>query len=105
VLAHLYRRDGMQQKTLAKIMEIAPISLTRQLDRLESNSWIERKDDPTDRRAKNIYLTPKAIPMIKELSKLGQQVKKESLEGISERDQEKLIAMLGKIRNNLTDST
>ena len=53
VLAHLYRRDGMQQKTLAKIMEIAPISLTRQLDRLESNSWIERKDDPTDRRAKN----------------------------------------------------
>lgn len=104
VLAHLHRRDGIQQKTLAKIMEIAPISLTRQLDRLEENSWIERRDDPTDRRAKNIYLTPKAVPMLKKLSKLGQKVQETALRGIQADDREKLLMMLAKIRENLTDS-
>ncbi len=103
VLAHLYRRDGIQQKTLAKIMEIKPISLTRQLDRLEVNSWIERRDDPSDRRAKNIYLTPKAKPMLKKLTKLGQQVQENALQGISAQERDNLISVLAKIRENLTD--
>ena len=104
VLAHLHRRDGIQQKTLAKVMEIAPISLTRQLDRLEENAWIERRDDPTDRRAKKIYLTPKAVPMIKKLSKLGNKVQETALRGIEAGDREKLLTMLAKIRENLTNS-
>ncbi|MGB4247523.1 MAG: MarR family transcriptional regulator, partial [Pseudohongiellaceae bacterium] len=35
VLAHLHRGDGIQQKTLAQLMDIKPITLARHLDRLE----------------------------------------------------------------------
>ena len=103
VLAHLYRRDGIQQKSLAKILEIKPISLTRLLDRLEESSWIERRDDPNDRRAKNIYLTPKTKPMLKKLSQLGNQVQEKALLGVSAKDSETLISVLKKIRENLSN--
>ena len=102
VLAHLYRRDGIQQNSLAKLMEIKPISLTRQLDRLEANSWIERRNDPSDRRAKNIYLTPKAKPMLDKLSTLGHQVQEKALVGVNAKDRETLKSALKKIRENLT---
>lgn len=103
VLAHLYRRDGIQQKSLAKILEIKPISLTRLLDRLEESSWVERRDDPNDRRAKNIYLTPRAKPMLKKLSKLGSQVTENALLGVSTKDRETLMTVLKKIRENLSN--
>lgn len=105
VLSHLYRRDGIQQKSLAKILDIAPISLTRQLDRLEKDSWIERRDDPTDRRAKNIYLMPKTLPILKKLTKLGQQLQEVALRGIEPDDRDKLLTMLIKMRENLADSS
>ena len=54
VLAHLHRGNGVQQKTLAKVMDITPITLARHLDRLEVDAWIERRDDPEDRRAKRV---------------------------------------------------
>jgi DNA-binding MarR family transcriptional regulator len=101
----LYRRDGIQQKSLAKILDIAPISLTRQLDRLEKDSWIERRDDPTDRRAKNIYLMPKTLPILKKLTKLGQQLQEVALRGIEPDDRDKLLTMLIKMRENLADSS
>ena len=83
-------------------MEIKPISLTRQLDRLEANSWIERRNDPSDRRAKNIYLTPKAKPMLDKLSNLGHQVQEKALVGVNAKDRETLKSALKKIRENLT---
>ena len=75
VLAHLSRRDGVQQKDLAQVMDITPITLARHLDRLEVDAWIERRDDPDDRRAKRVFLNAKARPMLEALSGLGQKVR------------------------------
>jgi MarR family transcriptional regulator for hemolysin len=102
VLAHLYRAEGVQQKTLAQLMDVAPITLARQLDRLETDSWIERRDDPQDRRAKLIYLTVKSKPMIKQLSKLGKRVREQALAGISTIDREVFMTTLLSIRENLS---
>ena len=64
VLARLSDRGGIQQQELAKLLDIKPITLTRHLDRLESDGLIERRNDPEDRRANRIYLTSKAIAII-----------------------------------------
>lgn len=42
--------------------------------------------------------------MLKKLSKLGQKVQETALRGVKADDREKLLMMLAKIRENLTDS-
>jgi MarR family transcriptional regulator, transcriptional regulator for hemolysin len=104
VLAHLFRGDGIQQKSLACLMDIAPITLARHLDHLEVDAWIERRDDPNDRRAKRVYLTPKAKPMIEKLGKLGQKIRKQALSGIDAKDEKMFLDVLLRIRENLGDN-
>jgi DNA-binding MarR family transcriptional regulator len=104
VLAHLKRSDGVQQKTLAQLIDIKPITLARHIDRLEAEGWVERRDDPDDRRAKRVFLLPRATPMLASLQKLGQKVRKQALAGVSEDDEALVLRVLQQVRDNLTDS-
>ena len=101
VLAHLSRTDGVQQKTLAQVMDITPITLARHLDRLEVDAWIERRDDPDDRRAKRVFLNAKARPMLDALSTLSQKVRATALQGISAEEEVRFMDVLLRIRENL----
>lgn len=101
VLAHLKRCDGSQQSVLARLMDIKPITLARHLDRLEAEGWVERQDDPGDRRAKRVFLTPKSTPMLDALRQLGETVRQEALQGISQSDFELTVQTLERIKANL----
>lgn len=104
VLAHLRRNNGVQQKTLAQLMDITPITLARHLDRLEVDAWIERRDDPNDRRAKRVFLNPNAGPMLEIMSKHGQTVLALATQGISAEDEAMFMQVLLRIRANLCAS-
>lgn len=103
VLAHLNRRDGIQQNQLARIMEITPMTLGRHVDRLEGEGWVERRADPNDRRAKRLYLTPQAKPMLQTLKKLGQKMLRRAMKGIPGEDQAMALSVLQRIRDNLSE--
>src|SRR4029079_7639541 len=64
VLLRLERHEGLKQSDLAEVFDIQPITLTRLVDRLCDNGLIERRADPKDRRAKRLYLTPAARPLL-----------------------------------------
>tara|TARA_R110002096_G_scaffold420745_1_gene626016 strand:- start:12972 stop:13355 length:384 start_codon:yes stop_codon:yes gene_type:complete len=103
VLMHLKRKNGMRQNELAKLLEIKPISITRLIDRLVKDDWVERRDDPVDRRAKRIYLTDKVEPLIGKLRDIGLKIREESLLGISNEQREVLMKMLVQIRTNVAE--
>ena len=46
------QREGINQAGLADLLEIRPMTLVRQIDRMQEAGWIERRPDPTDRRAR-----------------------------------------------------
>ncbi|MAM70294.1 MAG: MarR family transcriptional regulator [Gammaproteobacteria bacterium] len=104
VLAHLRHYEGVQQKELANFMDIKPITLTRHLDNLERREWVERRDDPDDRRAKRIFLSTKAKPMIISLTGIGKKIRTHALRGLSTDEQTQLMQMLNKIRGNLNEN-
>jgi MarR family transcriptional regulator, transcriptional regulator for hemolysin len=104
VLVHLLRNDGVQQKTLAQLMEITPITLARHLDRLEVEAWIERRDDPDDRRAKRVFLNPKGKAVMASLGQLGQKIRRHAMEGVSPEQEELFMDVLLRIRTNLCDT-
>src|SRR5215467_14675372 len=82
VLARLDRFEGLKQTELAEMLDLQPITLTRLLDGLANNGLIERRPDPDDRRAKRLFLTPAARPLLERLSGLGEDIMETALAGV-----------------------
>ena len=101
VLVRLDRSEGLKQSELAQMLDLQPISLTRLLDRLAENGLIERRDDPNDRRANRLYLTPAARPLLERLEGLGKAMMATVLEGLDTKANERLLGELALIKDNL----
>ena len=101
VLAHLSRNEGVKQAGLAEILEIKPITLARLLDRLGANGWVERRPDPNDKRARRLFLTDKARPILIELREVALSVREEALSGFDAVEQDRLIDQLRAVKENL----
>lgn len=104
VLAHLARREGVKQAELAETLDVQPITLARQIDRLERGGWVRRCADPVDRRVRRLYLSELAGPILAELRMLGRETRAEALQGLSREERQCLIQMLARIRDNLSSS-
>jgi DNA-binding MarR family transcriptional regulator len=103
VLGTLARHEGIRQINLADLLEIEPITLVRLLDRLEEAGLVERRPDPTDRRARTLHLTPMARPVIEQIREIGMACSAVGLAGLSEVEQTELLRLLRRIRANLAE--
>jgi MarR family transcriptional regulator for hemolysin len=101
VLVHLARHEGCNQSFLAQILEVEPISLMKQLDRLEALALVERRPAPDDRRARHLYLMPAAHPLLDRIHRLSAEVREEALTGIAPADRRRLCEILLTMRINL----
>ena len=101
VLAYLARQEGINQASLAQILEVEPITLARLLDRLQAASLIERRPDPKDRRAHLLYLTEAAYPLLDRIFALAAEVREDALAGVPEADRDRLLDALLAIKANL----
>src|SRR6202048_2687004 len=64
VLAKVERSEGMKQTELAELMEMQPITLTRLIDKLCDNGWIERRGDDRGRRGHRLLPRKAARPLL-----------------------------------------
>jgi MarR family transcriptional regulator for hemolysin len=101
VLARLDRFEGLKQSELAEMLDLQPISLTRLLDRLCEAGLIERRSDPNDRRAKRLFLTPAARPLLEQLASLGEEMMATALAGVDRNTVERMVAQLATVKENL----
>jgi len=101
VLLRLERREGLKQSDLAEQLDIQPITLTRLVDRLCDNGLIERRADPHDRRAKRLYLTPAARPLLERIADQIEELSEIVLAGIKPAEIDLMLGKLGQARDNL----
>ena len=101
VLLRLERREGLKQSDLADDLDIQPITLTRLVDRLCDSALIERRPDPTDRRAKRLYLTPAARPLLDRIAAQVEELAETVLAGVDPDAVGVLLTQLGLARDNL----
>src|ERR1700734_3296941 len=101
VLARLDRFEGLKQSELAEMLDLQPITLTRLLDRLCDSGLIERRADPNDPRAKRLFLTAAARPMLEQLGALGEDMMTTALAGVSRESVEQIVAQLAVVKENL----
>ncbi|MCB1884912.1 MAG: MarR family transcriptional regulator [Geminicoccaceae bacterium] len=103
-LVILKRSEGINQAGLAELMEVEPITLCRLIDRMEEGGWVERRPDPHDRRARQLFMTEKAKPIVARMRVIAEAVQAEMLDGLDEAERAALEASLARLRTNLSDS-
>jgi len=67
VLRYLYRSGPTPIGVLAEYLDNDPSTLTTFIDRLEQRQYVERRNDPDDRRVKRIALTDSGQRTVEEL--------------------------------------
>jgi len=104
LISNLSRCNNVNQRELAKLADMTPLAVTRQLDVLEENKWVKRKDDKKDRRSKIVKLTRKAEGLMDIYNRARLEARAEALAGLEPSQIEELNELLYQVRKNLRDN-
>lgn len=101
LLLAIERQPGATQIALANLLEVEPITAGRMIDRLSRAGMVERRADPSDRRAWRLHLTDNAQPKILEARERSETLIGHALSGFSTSEREQLVGLLERMRDNL----
>lgn len=102
VLAHLSRQDGMMQTQLADILEVGKASLGTVIERLDAGGWIERRPDPSDKRAKRIYLARSSHQLLERMGEFERDFNEKILSSLTARERQVLTRLLSTVKESLS---
>lgn len=101
-LVRLEKNEGVSQARLAELAEVDPMTMVRILDRMEAEGLLERRPDPSDRRARCLYLTAKAKPILGEIWRLSDEIRAEIFAGVSQAERERFMSVLQRLYDNIS---
>jgi MarR family transcriptional regulator, transcriptional regulator for hemolysin len=101
LLGHVLKEGPATQTTLATLLDVEPISVSRLIDRMEQGGWLVRHAHPEDRRARIVVATDKARKVAPEAKEIVAALYDEALAGVSDDDRRVLQSALLKIIENL----
>ena len=101
LLTYLFRYEGVSQTKLAEYMDLAPMTLTRQIDKLEEDGLLSRRQDARDRRTNLIYLTAKSQPLMDHMHEIAVEAKEAAFKNFSDEEREALRKYLLRMRENM----
>ncbi|MGQ0699592.1 MAG: MarR family winged helix-turn-helix transcriptional regulator [Panacagrimonas sp.] len=105
VLAHLSRHDGMMQTQLADVLEVGKASLGDVIEGIESGGWVERRPDPSDKRAKRVYLTKAGQGLIKRMTVMENEFNSQILGDLTPAERTEATRSLLKIKHAIARLT
>ena len=103
LIAAVSRNPGTTQRTIAEALEVREITAGRLIDRLCDEGYLRRAENPSDRRAYCVYLTPASQPLLDKLDELAKVHEAAIFAGFTLEDVEKLDELLETISRNLSD--
>ena len=87
-------REGAIQQELGSALGIDRSTMVSLIDQLESAGLATRRPSPTDRRAREIAITPKGRRLLQRARRLISQVEDEVLAGLTAEERRELLALL-----------
>jgi MarR family transcriptional regulator, lower aerobic nicotinate degradation pathway regulator len=87
-------RDGAIQQELGAAMGIDPSTMVSLIDQLEAAGLAKRRPRPTDRRAREVVITPKGRRALRQARQLALQVEDDVLRGLTAAERRQLLTLL-----------
>ena len=95
------RSPGLTQVQLSEELDMEAIAVGRVLDRMQAAGFIERRNDPNDRRCWRLYPVGETPAAMIEMKAIADRLNDEVLEGISDEDFETVMRVLAAVKENL----
>ncbi|MFA6988650.1 MAG: MarR family transcriptional regulator [Candidatus Gastranaerophilaceae bacterium] len=103
LLSFLLEKDGINQKELAELLRIAPASVSELVNKLESGGYIEKRQNESDKRITNIFLTEGGRFFSQKMEEERSQLSKNIFTALSEEEQKQLLTLIQKLINSLSN--
>ena len=94
VLLWVSRSPGCGVLDIAKGLQLTPPTISVGIGRLVKAGWLERRNDPKDRRARPVFLTPKGEKLVAHVRVHRTQMLRTFLSGLTLEEQEQLLHLL-----------
>jgi DNA-binding MarR family transcriptional regulator len=75
-LAFAHIEPGIHQNTMGERIALDRSSVTKCLEGLENQGYVRREVDPSDKRARLIYITPEGEEMLKQVAAAARRARK-----------------------------
>lgn len=94
VLNVLGARKGAIQQEVGSAMGIDPSTMVSLIDQLEGAGLAKRRPHPTDRRAREVVITPKGRRLLERGRRMALQVEDEVLGGLTAKERREMLRLL-----------
>lgn len=100
ILYNLWQEEGITQTELCKRCDLPGYSMTRSLDQLQSQGYVNRIQETDNRRAFNIFLTNEAKAMEADVICEVNRIENQYLAILTEQEKSLLFRLLNKINQD-----
>lgn len=99
ILMLLFRNPGkpIRQADIEAHLSMTNPSVTGIIQNLEKKEFVERIQNPDDKRSKLVKLTERAVSMEEELYSLGESLEAQVIRNLTTEESQQLIALLKKV--------
>lgn len=102
MIAVVARYPGSTQRTIAEYLEMSEASAGRLIDRLCADGLLERRDRRDDRRARSVFVTDAAHPLLDKLGLIAAEAEGRMFHGFSDEEVTQLRDYLSRIYDNVS---
>ncbi|MBB4003378.1 MarR family winged helix-turn-helix transcriptional regulator [Aurantimonas endophytica] len=102
LVARLAKNEGIGQAALAALLELEPMTVSRHVDRMVAAGLVERRQDPNDRRARQLFTTDRCRALIEPMRARAAAVFEDAQKGMSAAERRNLISALETLIANLS---
>ncbi|MEX4008554.1 MarR family winged helix-turn-helix transcriptional regulator [Neoaquamicrobium sediminum] len=103
IMIALDREDGQTPGQLAIKLGVRPPTVTKTINRLQTQGYVEKRASETDARQANVFLTEEGRGAIRAIEKAVRKTEKQALKGLDKKEQKALVKLLGRIEANLSN--
>lgn len=102
VLAYVRQDEGCSQSSLAQLMGIQKIALSRLVDSLEDKGLLQRRSDSDDKRVRRLYLLPESQKVLGHIWSVLGAVSDSATGPLNKQQGSQIIKSLHLVRNHLS---
>lgn len=100
----LSQEDGQTPGQLATRLGVRPPTITKTINRLQAQGFLDKKASDHDARQAHIFLTEPGRETIRSIEKSLRKTEKLALKGLDKKEQKVLTKLLARIEANLSDT-
>lgn len=104
IMLALDREDGQTPGQLAGRLGVRPPTITKTINRLQAQGFLDKKASDQDARQAHVFLTDTGRDTIRAIEKSLRKTEKQALKGMDKKDQKTLAKLLARVEANMSDA-